>query len=181
MRSIPKDQRVPNGNDEAVDDVVHENTHEGAVDFGYPSAPEPKTGSIASRITWFILGSLPLAVIATATTLTPATAGHGTHMQLGLPPCGFLVSTGLPCPGCGLTTSFSHMVRFDWAGATSANAFGVALFLVSFFTIPVSFYSMWKGLPVIATMEKLQFEKIVVALAISSSLVWCVRIATILL
>ncbi|MFK8000312.1 MAG: DUF2752 domain-containing protein [Polyangiales bacterium] len=176
--------------DAAVDDVVHPNVadekaeaNEHAADFGYPSAPEPapKLGGIASRITWFVLGALPLAVIATATTLNPAAEGHGTHMQLGLPPCGFLVSTGLPCPGCGLTTSFSHMVRFDWAGASSANAFGVALFLVSFFTIPVSFYSMWRGLPVIATMEKLQFEKVVVALAISSSLVWCVRIATILL
>lgn len=166
---------------------MSEANNEGAVevagDFGYPSSgpPPSEQGGIASRIIWFILGALPLAVIATATTLMPSAEGHGTHTQLGLPPCGFLESTGLPCPGCGLTTSFSHMVRFDWAGASSANAFGVALFLVSFFTIPVSFYAMVKGLPVIATMEKLQFEKVVVALAISSTVVWCVRIATILL
>ena len=171
--AIPKDRSVPESDHADAHDAA---PVEVASDFGYPgsgsaASPDSKPGGIMSRIVWFALGALPLAVIATATTLVPAAEGHGTHTQLGLPPCGFLVSTGLPCPGCGLTTSFSHMVRFDWAGASAANAFGVALFLVSFFTIPVSFYSMWRGLPVIATMEKLQFEKVVVALAISSTLV----------
>ena len=68
-------------------------------------------------------------MLITAATLTPSGAGHGTHTQLGLPPCGFLVYTGYPCPGCGLTTSFSHMIRLEVFGAIHANPFGILLVL----------------------------------------------------
>ncbi|MAQ14256.1 MAG: hypothetical protein CMN30_05615 [Sandaracinus sp.] len=141
----------------------------------------PERGNLASRFTWFVLMAIPLAVIITATTITPDPAGHGTHMQLGLPPCGFLVATGLPCPGCGLTTSFSHMVRLQFAGAAHANPFGVALFLVTFFTIPVAAVGLVRGLPVLATLERLHFEKVIVLLAACSSVVWLIRIGTALL
>ena len=140
----------------------------------------PQEGTLVSRIAWFLLGTTPLIVLITAAFLTPSGEGHGTHTQLGLPPCGFLASTGLPCPGCGLTTSFAHMMRFEWAGAAAANAFGVALFLVSAFTIPISYFAMFRGLPVMATMERLQFEKVVVLLAVCSTMVWSIRILIIL-
>ena len=85
-------------------------------------------GSWVSLAVWAVLFLGPLAVLITAATLTPSTAGHGTHTQLGLPPCGFLVYTGYPCPGCGLTTSFSHMIRLEVFGAFHANPFGILLF-----------------------------------------------------
>lgn len=138
------------------------------------------TTTVASRIVWFVLFAMPLAVIITAATLTPDTAGHGTHTQLGLPPCGFYVFTGLPCPGCGLTTCFAHMMRLEVTGAATANAFGVALFLVTFFTIPIAFMGMVRGWPVIATLERLQFEKVVILLALCSTVVWTIRILTLL-
>lgn len=140
--------------------------------------PPAARGTLASRIVWLVLFALPLAVLITATTITPDPAGHGTHTQLGLPPCGFLMATGLPCPGCGLTTSFSHMVRLQVAGAARANPFGVALFLVTFFTIPVAGWGMVRGLPVMDTLERLHFEKVVVLLAASSTVVWLIRLAT---
>ena len=143
--------------------------------------PTAARGSIASRLVWLVLFSLPLAVVITATTLSPDPAGHGTHTQLGLPPCGFLSATGLPCPGCGLTTCFSHMVRLEVVGAARANPFGVALFLVTFFTIPVAGWGMIRGLPVMDTLERLHFEKVVVLLAASSTIVWLVRLASALL
>ena len=36
-----------------------------------------------------------------AATLTPSDAGMGTHMQVGLPDCGFKLATGYPCATCG--------------------------------------------------------------------------------
>ncbi|MCA9610613.1 MAG: hypothetical protein KC619_33690, partial [Myxococcales bacterium] len=56
-------------------------------------------GDWSSILTWAVLFSGPLAVLVTAAMLTPSPEGHGTHTQLGLPPCGFLVYTGYPCPG----------------------------------------------------------------------------------
>lgn len=53
---------------------------------------------------------------------------HGTHRQLGLPPCMMRQVTGLACPSCGMTTSFSLVMHGDltaawqvnWAGAVAA-------------------------------------------------------------
>lgn len=49
--------------------------------------------------------------------LTPNSVGHGTHTQLGLPPCGWVVAFGRPCPTCGMTTAFTHAAhgRLDLA------------------------------------------------------------------
>src|SRR6185437_2336397 len=36
-----------------------------------------------------------------------------THRQMGLPPCTFYATCGLPCPSCGMTTSFSLLIHGD--------------------------------------------------------------------
>ncbi len=130
----------------------------------------------STTVGWLVLFALPLAVIVTASTLTPNPIGHSTHTQLGLPPCGFLLLTGVPCPGCGLTTAFAHMANFDPIGAASANPFGIPLFLVSAFTIPFSAWGYLRGLRVIETLERFHFEKVAIMLSISSILVWGTRL-----
>ncbi|MBS0198219.1 MAG: DUF2752 domain-containing protein [Planctomycetes bacterium] len=49
-----------------------------------------------------------LAVLTLAAYLQPSSAGHGTHTQLGMPPCGWVMAFNRPCPTCGMTTSFSY-------------------------------------------------------------------------
>src|SRR5262245_22992061 len=44
-----------------------------------------------------------------------------THRQLGLPPCTFMEVTGVPCPSCGMTTSFALLIRGDVANSLRAN------------------------------------------------------------
>lgn len=56
--------------------------------------------------------------------LTPDPAGHGTHQQLGLPPCTIYHLTGRPCPSCGLTTSVSAILHGQFALAWRANPIG---------------------------------------------------------
>ena len=131
---------------------------------------------IGSRMTWLVLFTLPAAVMITALMLTPDPAGHGTHTQLGLPPCGFLIVSGYPCPGCGLTTSFAHMIRLEIVGAALANPFGILLFLVSFAMIPLAALGFIRGWPVVDTLDRLHFEKWAVLLAATSVLTWVVRI-----
>jgi hypothetical protein len=59
-----------------------------------------------------------------------------THQQLGLPPCTFYFVTGLPCPSCGMTTSFALLVRGDVPNSLRANAVGTLLALFCLALIP---------------------------------------------
>ena len=59
-----------------------------------------------------------------------------THMQLGLPECTFKHVTGLPCPSCGMTTSFALTMRGDLFDALRANSVGVLLALTLLAAIP---------------------------------------------
>lgn len=68
------------------------------------------------------------AVLAMAAWLEPAAGGMGTHRQLGLPDCSFLVRTGWPCPSCGMTTSLSLTAHGHVIKAFAAQPFGVVLF-----------------------------------------------------
>ncbi|OYT71746.1 MAG: hypothetical protein CFK48_04025 [Armatimonadetes bacterium CP1_7O] len=56
--------------------------------------------------------------------LTPNPEGHGTHRQLGLPPCTIYFLTGRPCPSCGLTTSVSAILHGQFGLAWRANPIG---------------------------------------------------------
>ena len=73
-----------------------------------------------------------VAVFAIAGWLNPYDASGRprrmeTHLQLGLPPCTFRVVTGVPCPSCGMTTSFALLVRGDVGNSLRANAVGTLL------------------------------------------------------
>lgn len=53
---------------------------------------------------------------------------HGTHRQLGLPPCTLKTLTGVSCPSCGMTTTISLLMhgnpeaawQTNWAGCVVA-------------------------------------------------------------
>jgi hypothetical protein len=83
-----------------------------------------------------------------------------THRQLGLPPCTFKIGTGIPCPSCGMTTSFALTVRGDLLHAAQANLVGMLMALTCLAFIPWSlacvvakrpffFHSLEKALTVV--------------------------------
>ena len=67
------------------------------------------------------------AVLGVGATLEPAPGGIGTHTQLGLPPCGWIVRLDIPCPTCGFTTAFTNVVHGDFVSAFSGQPFGALL------------------------------------------------------
>jgi hypothetical protein len=73
-----------------------------------------------------------IAVFAVALWIDPYDADGSpktmaTHRQLGLPPCNFYRITGLPCPSCGMTTSFALLMHGDLMNSLRANAVGTLL------------------------------------------------------
>ena len=88
------------------------------------------------RIALVALALALLALLVTAGTLTPDARGHGTHQQLGLPPCTFYVIFQRPCPACGMTTSWAWLLRGEIGHALAANAGGTLLAGLSLVGVP---------------------------------------------
>ena len=89
----------------------------------------PTTVGPGLRVVAGLIASVLLAVLAIARWLPPDRRGFGTHEGLGLPPCGLIMTSGLPCPSCGMTTSFSLMMHGRPVDAIVAQPAGALLSL----------------------------------------------------
>lgn len=96
-----------------------------------PIAFRPIGAPPSTRIVAAILALVALAVLITAALIRPDPSGMGTHRQLGLPACGWLASTGYPCPTCGMTTSFSAAANAKPLAAFVAQPFGAMFALAT--------------------------------------------------
>ena len=90
-----------------------------------------------------------------------------THTKLGLPPCAFKDTVGLPCPSCGMTTSFALLVRGDVWNSLRANAAGTLLALFCLALIPWNLASIFWERPVfILSLERALIRIVVGFLAL---------------
>ncbi len=90
-----------------------------------------------------------IGVFAIAIALDPYKDGKvwlaETHRQMGLPPCTFKDITGLPCPSCGMTSSFALAIRGDLVNSLQANWVGTLLALGCLAFIPWGIACACKG------------------------------------
>ena len=131
----------------------------------------------SQRWFWWAIVFGCITVLAVAATITPDPSGYGTHTQLGLPPCGFLLLTGFPCPGCGLTTAFAWGIRGHWLLAASANPLGLMMFLVVCSCIPLAATSALRGWSIDAVIDRFSLNRWALALAGCATVLWVVRFA----
>lgn len=110
-----------------------------------PDAPAKASGM--ARLFAIALSGVAMALLFTASTLTPAVNGMGTHEGLGLQRCEFLARTGLPCPSCGMTTSFAHFVRGNWPASGYVQPMGFVLALLAGLTVWTGAYIAITGRP----------------------------------
>lgn len=140
---------------------------------------DSSTGSIKSSfspVPYFTCLICLLFVVLLSFELSPSAEGHGTHRQLGLPPCGFLTVTGYPCPSCGLTTSFAYFVRGNVLDSLRAQPFGTVLFLVFIFIGMISVVGMVKRIPLSYFLDSSFFEKTQVMLLVMCLVSWVYKI-----
>ena len=83
-----------------------------------------------------VAGFALLGPLIVAGVLRPDDRGHGTHQQIGLPPCTLVVLFGVRCPTCGMTTSWANFVRGRPAEALRANLSGTVLCLLDMLAVP---------------------------------------------
>ena len=135
--------------------------------------------SFLQRLVWLSLACSSATTLAVAATLEPNLNGYGTHTQLGLPPCGFLLLTGSPCPGCGLTTAFAHAVRGSWGLAMSANPLGLALFFLACCCVPLGVLAALRAWSFDSIVERFALARWALAIAGCAVMLWVVRFAAV--
>ena len=145
---------------------------------GSIARPESRSGA---RLFWGICAAGAAVVLALARVLSPDPSGLGTHMQLGLPACPFFALTSLPCPACGLTTSFAHMARLQITPALHANVLGVPLCVLTAASLPLCSFACARALPILPTIELLRLSRVAAIIGVAALLGWIARIAAILL
>lgn len=105
---------------------------------------EPVAVGIWGRILSLIISAACLGLMITAARLAPSPTGMGTHTQLGLDQCQFALRTGLPCPSCGMTTSFAWFARGNFPASFYIQPMGAMLALSAIVTF-------WAGLYIALT------------------------------
>jgi hypothetical protein len=122
-----------------------------------------KAGESAKRrrgqLTWFLAW---VAVTIAALVLSPSPEGHGTHRQLGLPPCPSVAFFDRPCLGCGMTTSFTAFVHGDFGASFRAHPFGPVMYLAFSATALLAIWAY--GRKLVLDTDTLAFHRASIAL-----------------
>ena len=137
------------------------------------------TGAPIGRISRVLLvtwAMLLMGGFVVARSLEPDSRGFGTHQQLGLPECSVRQMFSRPCPGCGMTTSFSHFIRGEIYSATRANPAGVLLAMVCLLMIPWSLLSAAHGNLWLVDEPLMFLAAVVVAIGAVASIAWLMAI-----
>lgn len=97
-----------------------------------PTSPDPKRHRrLGPRAMGALLALGALAPLVVGAILTPSVDGHGTHTQLGMPKCGWVIAFDRPCPTCGMTTAVTHAAHGDLVGAAAAQPAGAVFALLA--------------------------------------------------
>ena len=94
---------------------------------------------------WVLITGIALALHADP-------AGHGTHTQLGLAACPSAFLLNRPCPGCGMTTSWTALIHGDLAHSLQAHPLGPLAY--AGFTL-VAFLALYAAI----TERRIAFEE----------------------
>lgn len=120
--------------------------HEAPAIFTPPVLPTTAPGTV--RFGALILSLCALALLMVAVELPPSPTGLGTHRQMGFPQCAWMTVAGIPCPTCGMTTSFSHFVRGNWVASFYVQPMGFVLALLTCAVFWLGLYIALTGRPI---------------------------------
>ena len=106
-----------------------------------------RTHSRGERLGFAALGVALFACLALAAWLEPDPSGLGTHKKLGLPDCTMHSLLGIRCPGCGMTTAWTHTLNGDLTQGLQSNTAGVILCILAMIVFPWLLWLAIRGKP----------------------------------
>lgn len=145
------------------------------------SAPRPPI-VVEPQIPWVLrivycgLGTGLIALLILASTLSPEPSGIGTHEQLGLPPCGVKFAFGIPCPSCGMTTSWTLATHGQLFKSARSNLGG---FLMVLLALPAAIWllaSSYLGRWVVWNPDPLLISGLFALIIFGAMIQWAIRL-----
>ncbi|WP_339732968.1 DUF2752 domain-containing protein [uncultured Gimesia sp.] len=106
----------------------------------------------------------------------PDPRGFGTHQRLGFAPCVIRNQLSIPCPSCGMTTSFSHFVRGQIRQSAEANTAGLVLAIVCLVMIPWSWISVYRKRLWLVSNPEICLLWLMCGLVMITVMEWAVRL-----
>ncbi len=131
-----------------------------------------------SRLVAAVLFLATAGVLLVAWVLLPDPNGNGvgTHTALGLPKCGLLENTGIPCVTCGMTTAFSYAAHGDLLASFVTQPAGAILAVLTAMTSVVSGYALASGMLLTPITKLLWRPRVVIVAASVLILAWVYKI-----
>jgi len=144
---------------------------EAQIEIGIPVKTERARRMYALGVS---LSAITLLVIAFF--LTPSSQGVGTHQQLGLPTCGWILAANLPCPTCGMTTAWSYTVRGELPSAFMSQPLGTLLAIAAFVVAIGGMVTACTGRSFNALFYRFPPSKIFIVVSVLALLSWGFKI-----
>jgi hypothetical protein len=141
--------------------------------------PIGRESTALRRIVGAIVFVVAASLVGTAAWLSPAADGHGTHEQLGLPPCSMMMFTGRPCPTCGYTTAFSHVAHGHLIEAAIVQPVGMLLALAIIAAGLGGGYVMVTGSDIAGRLRPLVQLRTLVILGLVIAAGWAYKLLTV--
>ena len=142
-----------------------------------PRRTTPATLPLTGRLLALGVALACLTVLCVAAYVEPHPSGVGSHAaSLHLKPCHFLQTTRLPCPGCGMTTSFAWFVRGNLLASVYVQPMGAALAALAGGTVWAGFYVALTGRPVYRLFRLVPGRYYVMPLLALGVLAWAWKI-----
>ena len=128
---------------------------------------------LGARLLAFGAALACLAVLVVAALATPNPGGVGTHASsLRMRPCQFLQTTGMPCPGCGMTTSFAWFARGNVPASLYVQPMGTALAAIACAAVWAGLYVAVSGRPAYRLFRLLPGRYYLMPLLVLGVLAW---------
>lgn len=119
-----------------------------------------------------------LAVLALAARLSPDASGMGTHTQMGLAPCGWVVAFNKPCFTCGMTTAFAHAADGDLASSARTQPMGALLAVMMAGAAWAGLHCAVAGSRLSRLCDGLLRPRVVTGMLVLGALAWVYKWAT---
>ncbi len=132
-----------------------------------------------SRMPAAAVFAVSLAVLVVAFVLTPNAKGIGTHKAMGLPACGLLETTGIPCATCGMTTSFSYAAHGDLLSSFITQPAGALLALLTAMAAVIGGYALVTGMSLGPIGAMIWRPRVIIAAAAVLLIAWGYKIVVI--